>query len=423
MFMRQRSLRFKLAFTLSLASISLFFTLLFCLRVALSQNSKQHLVRLEDLPDHPSLTLSNDSMSRSDRVTTSFDSPFLFSSISHSRTFGIASRVFVLSLPQRVDRRMAMNALSRALVFEFDYIDGVEASDEAVDRALYVLKMKRHAARNHTLSENRTASNAFDFEEYASGDETMSSLAQLDSPTSLASVEAESVLDFAETLGILCATPEDPFPAPLTAEELRLQPLWHILSRGMVACWIGHLKVLRKIVNMKLDVALVLEDDVDMEFDIENRLMGMWPALPKNGWDIVMLGHCHSNETVYPPLLGAASLRPSFAPKCTHAYAISSLGAARLVQMLSIEGFAHSRALDQAISWLISSGRLRSYSVVPAIIVQSKRTPSDIWLSRTEFLQRSAQESPSEEFGSKWRDVLVDSTLERLQVIENTGRT
>jgi hypothetical protein len=34
---------------------------------------------------------------------------------------------------------------------------------------------------------------------------------------------------------------------------------------------------------------IVLEDDIDMEFDLEKRLRSMWPALPNN-WDIVMLG-------------------------------------------------------------------------------------------------------------------------------------
>jgi GR25 family glycosyltransferase involved in LPS biosynthesis len=37
------------------------------------------------------------------------------------------------------------------------------------------------------------------------------------------------------------------------------------------------------------DSVIVLEDDIDMEFDLEKRLRGMWPALPNN-WDIVMLG-------------------------------------------------------------------------------------------------------------------------------------
>ena len=67
-------------------------------------------------------------------------------------------------------------------------------------------------------------------------------------------------------------------------------PWYQTLSRGMVACWLSHVGVLRQIVEGELRSALILEDDVDMEWDVEERLVGMWGSLPKDGWDIVYLG-------------------------------------------------------------------------------------------------------------------------------------
>jgi hypothetical protein len=100
-------------------------------------------------------------------------------------------------------------------------------------------------------------------------------------------------------------------------------------------------------------------------------------------------GHCWSNESTNPPLpVRQASppsstsfpywrnisakvheppngqpstelvyrLHPSHAPKCTHAYILSRTGARRLWMHLRYEPFAYSRALDQAIAWLVASG-------------------------------------------------------------------
>ena len=94
-------------------------------------------------------------------------------------------------------------------------------------------------------------------------------------------------------------------------------------------------------------------------------------------------GHCWSDEASYSPLSTpdtkfVTHLHPSYSPKCTHAYALSLPGARRLLQHLRYPPFAYSRAIDHAFSWLIESGRLRAYSIVPSAVVQRKETPSDI---------------------------------------------
>ena len=58
--------------------------------------------------------------------------------------------------------------------------------------------------------------------------------------------------------------------------------------------------------------------------------------------------------------------------------------------------FAYSRGIDQAYAWLIESGRIKSFSVVPSIIVQRKVSSSDIEAGT----------------GSSWKDSLVHGVFD-----------
>jgi len=131
----------------------------------------------------------------------------------------------------------------------------------------------------------------------------------------------------------------------------------------------------------------VLEDDVDMERDIHARLKQVWSYLPKD-WDVVFLGYCCSDEGFYPALNAhvdptapnetVSCIHPSRSPLCTHAYALTRASACRLLVQLRYPPFAYSRALDGAVSWLIQSGRIKSFSIVPCLILQRKVSASDI---------------------------------------------
>ena len=66
-----------------------------------------------------------------------------------------------------------------------------------------------------------------------------------------------------------------------------------ILTPARVACWHSHLCAIRTFIDRgegdSDDVAIVLEDDVDIEKDIAHRLSAIWKDLPA-GWDMVLLG-------------------------------------------------------------------------------------------------------------------------------------
>ena len=120
-----------------------------------------------------------------------------------------------------------------------------------------------------------------------------------------------------------------------------------------------------------------------------------------------IIGHCWSDESRFPTLRNVSlrlptghttlsGLHPANSPKCTHAYMLSRSGARRVIAHLRHPPFAYSRAIDQALAWLIQSGRLRAFSIVPPVVVQRKIAVSDVMPG----------------LGSAWRDELYDGVLE-----------
>ncbi|KIY45396.1 hypothetical protein FISHEDRAFT_49241 [Fistulina hepatica ATCC 64428] len=276
---------------------------------------------------------------------------------------GIASQVFVVSLPRRKDRRRDMEILRQALDTKWTYIDAIDGDNTVVSN---IMMIKRYTlpfkwpAEIDLLSASHSVIDKAGSEIWDTSDLSLSS--DVFPPLS-AALEDNTIL---------------PYSSSLRA--------WQTLTPARVACWYSHMSVLRKIVDGARDtshVSLILEDDIDVEKDIAPRLRSVWHNLPLD-WDIVFLGYCWSNETPRFSFSRTTDgnrenrLHPSDRPKCTHAYAISYKGARRLLLHLRHPPFAYSRALDQAVAWLIQSDRLKSFSVVPSVIIQRKHDQSDI---------------------------------------------
>ena len=77
-------------------------------------------------------------------------------------------------------------------------------------------------------------------------------------------------------------------------------PLEHIQARqvttGMMSTWWGQTRVMKLILERKDESALVLEDDVDFEWDLERLWNTVHRKLPKDDWDITYLGYCWGGE-------------------------------------------------------------------------------------------------------------------------------
>ncbi|KAJ7638353.1 hypothetical protein FB45DRAFT_902581 [Roridomyces roridus] len=290
----------------------------------------------------------------------------------------VPSRTFVISLSRRKDRHEQMELLRRQLNVNWRYVNGQDSSSPLVDKIMAQVQSIR--LRDPEYQSNTTVSLPFEWPD--------------------AGVPVVPFQDLP-----LHSTPGPSEPLTCANNDFTLLPYsptireYKILSRNRIACWHSHFSVIQHITTRSIQkVSLILEDDVDMELDIRERLLSVWNLLPHD-WDVVFLGHCHSNESYYPalelhpPLL--TYIHPSHAPLCTHAYALSATGARRLLWHLTYPPFAYSRSIDHALAWLIQSGRIKAFSIVPSVVVQRKIGKSDVMAGK----------------GSAWRENLVHGVL------------
>ncbi|TFK81726.1 hypothetical protein K466DRAFT_462253, partial [Polyporus arcularius HHB13444] len=315
-----------------------------------------------------------------------------------SPTLGVFSQVFVVSRPTRLDRRATMQQLRAALSLEWTYVDAISSEDPLVDQVAECVRLSRK--NNHLPT--------FDWPPRSDVDQVVRSppLPPLDASVPWLSATAATPCRYPAPPP-LNASAHAPGLADNTSQSadrthgVKYKPSllsYMLLTPAKFACWYSHLDAIQRVAAYDDSLAdadgggprgaaLILEDDVDMERDVRGRLREVWSVLPDD-WDIVFLGHCWSNEARYPALRARGakasglypkmSVHPSFAPKCTHAYAVSPAGARRILLHLLYPPFAYSRALDQAFAWLVQTGRLRAFSVVPSLVVQHKLTGSDI---------------------------------------------
>ncbi|OBZ79568.1 hypothetical protein A0H81_00264 [Grifola frondosa] len=389
---------------------------------------------------------------------------------------GIASQLFVISLPDRMERRKSMDILQDTLGLRWTYVDAVQSHETLVEKVMSCVRATRLPLTTlDTNSLDDKNAGIFAEEEVIKGefqwprDSDIETLANSRHSLGIAGSDRwhwgcinpywrfedqplESLDGSPSTppLDLMTTVPSHPglhydlysaVHPPLTCAARNSitgvpyapsVPAYMLLTPAKIACWASHVKVIRRIadggsimntgpatesmlgIGGYEDVTVVLEDDIDMERDIRDRLRSVWGALPEQ-WDIVFLGglvcHCWSNESYHPALpmdlplssstfesVSVTTLHPSFGPKCTHAYALTRTGARRLLLHLRHPPFAYSRALDQAFAWLILSGRLKAFSVVPSVVVQRKVFQSDIDKGRNGL-------------GSTWRDQLQNGVL------------
>lgn len=125
--------------------------------------------------------------------------------------------------------------------------------------------------------------------------------------------------------------------------------------------------------------AIIFEDDIDFSPDFPLQLRKIFEAV-SGKFDIIMLGHCAESDTG--PLTAqittnnyTVQLRKSQHPYCGHAYAVSRIGARKMLEFLD------ARFGEQYGPWkgnvhfdsTFSSLRVRKalmYSVFPPIVIQ-----------------------------------------------------
>ncbi|CAG8610252.1 17686_t:CDS:2 [Funneliformis caledonium] len=122
------------------------------------------------------------------------------------------------------------------------------------------------------------------------------------------------------------------------------------LTRGAIACWLSHLKVYQSI------------------FD-------------DRSWEMLYIGHC-SEENLRDPYKHP-NLYVSTRPSCTHAYAISFIGAWVLLNELS----NIKEPIDVELVRLIEPGKINSFSIEPPLAAQWRDgNPSDVSANDTSYI-------------------------------------
>ncbi|GAA5888982.1 hypothetical protein JCM6882_009706 [Rhodosporidiobolus microsporus] len=353
----------------------------------------------------------------------------------HDRAAGF-DHIYVLSLPSRTDRRRDMARMAKALGVEIEFID-------AADKREPFIKWIAERVAETREERRRVMAEAQDVDP--------SDIGGLHIGTPWLSPFPSPPLTFSPSHPLPSFPPFPPDPrfreatnwvshlehlyARHSGAHLHLRPddsgvnvtelLWDPLERvqvrqvheGVISTYWGQTRAMRRMVENGDRTALILEDDVDVEWDLERLWKGVERRLPrgKDGeeeWDVAFLGHCWGGEFQKPQFLHPL-LHPSTGPMCLHGYALTSTGASTLLSHMLDPWRAFSTAVDLVVPTLLhlqsadssppyprnAPPLLRSFSITPPLVVQRKDGPSD--------LQKGN--------GSKWRGVLRDSTMERVR--------
>ncbi|QRV76825.1 glycosyltransferase family 25 protein [Ceratobasidium sp. AG-Ba] len=343
-------------------------------------------------------------------------------------------RVYMISLPRRTDRRDKMRKLQAVTGLSWTFVDATDSTADVVGRIMERVRWSRASVYLHAIdaaflgwwSDHHDELGLLDTNpkgsalwELAPSDPTSADYTHplpasplrdqrltLEAATGLTIPRLDAVRpeDFTRipSSDMDLSSPRTATRAVTDAPESRLfqLPYWRTLARGTIACWHSHIGLIRMIASESAHIGandtgvIILEDDIDMELDIQQRITHLWEDLPPD-WDILFLGHCWSAEATYPALAPHSQIHRSHSPKCTHAYGLSRQGAGRILDFLQRPYMAYSRPVDAAILELIRSKELNAYSVYPSVIIQTKDTSSDIFPGN----------------GSRWRDVLQNSAL------------
>ncbi|KAH8922393.1 hypothetical protein BT69DRAFT_1205250, partial [Atractiella rhizophila] len=337
----------------------------------------------------------------------------------HSSTLTF-SRIYVLSLPHRTDRRERMTKLASALGLRITFVDASVGDDDGLmgwiaERVKEVKDLKRPVlAEAMGIKPEKVGGMGVDSiwltregDAFYYGDAIVGPLRFGDSLQH----DERWIVDGKQLTWVqyLESHPDPHSLKPRKKDMNVTEYLWDFketndfrqIRGNVIATWWSQTRVWQLMKALGDETALVLEDDVDLEWDIERIWGGIEAKLTgpfgDKNWEVVMLGHCWGREVTNPAKLHPL-LHPSAEPRCLHGYALSKKGYNHLLDLYSDPLVAYTTAVDTLLPNLVRKNMIKSYSVEPSLIIQSKDISSDIQTG----------------IGSPWRGVLMDSTLERI---------
>lgn len=231
----------------------------------------------------------------------------------HSPTLTF-SHIYVVSLPSRQDRRQTMSRLASALGLKFTFIDAEPKDSDMItwigERVFETRRKKRRPlAKAMGLPVEEIGGVAvgspwlaMDGQKGEAGTLALPSLkdARWQDLTWTEFLEQE------ETKGLASGT-SSPLLRPLNASFDVVEALWdpteardtRQTNSAVLSTWHSHVKAIKTMRANDDESALVLEDDVDMEWDIESVWAAVHRRLPPE-WELVYLGSCWGRESTCP---------------------------------------------------------------------------------------------------------------------------
>ncbi|MES1919001.1 hypothetical protein MHBO_000881 [Bonamia ostreae] len=177
------------------------------------------------------------------------------------------------------------------------------------------------------------------------------------------------------------------------AKDLESTPKEEFVKRGIItsdakikmselACALSHIKTLMHFVDENTKNCLILEDDIDSNFNLEtlkNKLSDIFEHL-KGSYQFLNFGRCFGNCCFDRKI--SDNLAECIKPFCLHAYSVSS----EYAKLILKEIFPLSKPLDYEILNLKKRYRTRFYCSTPWLFVQKREeVPSTLRDGQTDL--------------------------------------
>lgn len=239
-------------------------------------------------------------------ITATVQKPEYFQNTALSKPLDFIEKtqIYVVSLAGRGARRADMEILRGALGLQWEYFDAIYIDNTLIGRILHWVERVRSTLLFPSQSADTNVASGSEGNGNGNGDG--------DNKADIIPFWPEHIEDIAHSNqeiplldSLIWELPISRPPyQPLSCNEFDFHVLdqsvdetpEHMrLTSGRVACWYSHLSVLHLHANTlpsasgKGSIALILEDDVDMERDIVQQMESLWNDLPDD-WDMVFLG-------------------------------------------------------------------------------------------------------------------------------------
>jgi len=160
-------------------------------------------------------------------------------------------------------------------------------------------------------------------------------------------------------------------------EEAAKATIGRALGHGEIGCFLSHLNIYFKMLNDNVKYALILEDDIELKFDIKLIIDEL--LISSSHWEIVLLGH-HSRfsrtEPTLPSFWGRKKLskkyslsRPCDLGQGTYGYLISLAGAKKMLKF--------SNKIDRPIDHYTGSDQFTNLYIINPPVININKHLSD----------------------------------------------